>query len=125
MVDRIFHACDRLDVGSLKSEYIGGGTGPSLHYSISFIRNGTVIKRVIDYQNTGPDELLQAYIVMISNLKKYKAEKVNIDHKLSKLAREECQIFYQKMGFKLLFFLTNFSLKISIGSLADKARLQK
>ncbi|MNW92980.1 hypothetical protein D3C86_223370 [compost metagenome] len=100
IVDRIFQAYDRLDVGSLKSEYIGGGTGPSLHYSISFIRNGTVIKRVIDHQNTGPDELLQAYIVMISNLKKYKAEKVNFDHKLSKLAREESQIFYQKMGFK-------------------------
>lgn len=98
VVDRVFQGYDHLDLSFLKDEYIGGGTGASVHYSISFIKNGSVIKRVIDHQNTGPDELLQGYTRMINDLMKLKGEKVNVNHNILKLVEEECSVFYQKMG---------------------------
>ena len=61
-----------MDITLLKSEYIGGGTGTSVHYTISFVKNGEIIKRVIDHQNTAPDEPLQGYIAMISKLRQSK-----------------------------------------------------
>ena len=98
MVDRIFLGFSRLDINALKQEYIGGGTGASVHFTISFIKNGEVIKRVIDHQNIGPDELLQGYISMISSLRKVKGEKININNDVAKLVEDEFSIFCQEMG---------------------------
>ncbi len=100
IVDCIFRKYDRLNIDFLKSEYIGGGTGASLHFCISFVKNGSIIKRVIDHQNTGPDELLQAYTFMISSLKKSKGNKINVNHPITKQVGKEGKIFRQKMMVK-------------------------
>lgn len=97
-INSVFDRYDYLDINSLKSEYIGGGTGASVHYSIAFIKNGTVIKRVIDHQNTGPDELLQGYITTIAELRKSNGERMNIENNVLKLVEKEVGFFYQKMG---------------------------
>lgn len=98
ITNNVFDRYGYLDVNSLKDEYIGGGTGASVHYSIAFIKNGTVIKRVIDHQNTGPDELLQGYIATITDLRKSNGERMNIDNNVLKLVEKEFGVFYKKMG---------------------------
>ncbi len=96
----IFLGFNHLDLNLLKSEYIGGGTGASVHYAISFVKNGEIIKRVMDHQNTAPDELLQGYITMIGKLRQSKGENINVNNNVSRLVSEECRFFYQKMGIK-------------------------
>lgn len=96
----IFLSFNHLDLNLLKSEYIGGGTGASVHYAISFVKNGEIIKRVMDHQNTAPDELLQGYIAMIGKLRQSKGENISVNNNVSRLVSGECRIFYQKMGIK-------------------------
>lgn len=97
-VDSLFLGFSHLDINSLAYEYIGGGTGASVHYSVSFIKDGKVIKRVIDHQNTGPDELLQAYTSLINSFRKLEGSTTNVNNSVSKLVREEFNIFCKKMG---------------------------
>ncbi|UIR57984.1 hypothetical protein LZQ00_09235 [Sphingobacterium sp. SRCM116780] len=86
-----------LDLNKIKNEYIGGGTGSSVHYSISFLKNNKVIKRVIDHQNTGPDELLMGYVPMVSELREMPKSKSEINSEVKKMSEEEYNFFSKKM----------------------------
>lgn len=97
-VDSLFLGLSRLDINSLANEYIGGGTGASVHYSISFIKNDQVIKRVIDNQNTGPDELLEGYTSLINSFRKLEGSAINVNNSVSQLVGQEFSIFCKKMG---------------------------
>ncbi|WP_400260783.1 hypothetical protein ACFX5U_11720 [Sphingobacterium sp. SG20118] len=57
-----------------------------------------MIKRVINHQNIGPDELLQGYTFLISSFRKLGGSTANVNNSVSKLVGEEFNIFCKKWG---------------------------
>jgi len=63
----------------------------------SFIKNGSVVKRVIDNQNVGPDELLIGYVPLVDKLRKINQRKEKIDAKIIELVDNERKWFYKEI----------------------------
>lgn len=64
--DRLLSNFQYLDVNNLYSEYIDGSMRwYSIHYKITFLKNGEIVKRVKDSTLVSPDELLRGYIPIV------------------------------------------------------------
>lgn len=98
LVNSLFSNFKFLDVNKLDNEYVGGGTGGSVTYCIVFLKNNNVVKRVIDQQNTSPDELLIGYVPMVNTLNKITNGVGKFDSNILELIKQESKWFSNKMG---------------------------
>ena len=67
-----------------------------------FFKDKKFIRRIIDHQNTGPDELIQWYISTVSRLRTVQGQKIAIDKTVMNLSEEELDFFIEDMGLKLI-----------------------
>lgn len=94
--DSLFANFRYLNLDKTALEYVGGGIRTSSNYAISFIKNGSVVKRIIDNQNVGPDELLIGYVPLVDKLRKINQRKEKIDAKIIELVDNEKKWFYKE-----------------------------
>lgn len=95
--DSLFANFKYINFNRLESQYVGGGGGDAIFYCVSFVKDNKVVKRVINEENTGPDELLIGYVPLVDFLRKVKHDKRKIDENILELVNRENKWFSEKI----------------------------